>query len=137
MAAPSATKKSQMGLSRQRCRAARIVSQRPFFATEDLHISTLRQQLSTTKWFAAFVAENSLAAIAGSATPGRLHGGIHFGLSTASYFLAQNSIFRAPDRSVAVAAQNEVLCYQQRLPSHARKQVVLWVGLGIFAPESS
>ena len=46
-------------------------------------------------------------------------------------------ILRVPDRSVTVAAQNEVLCYQQRLPSHARKQVVLWVGLGIFAPESS
>src|ERR1700690_3876636 len=38
---------------------------------------------------------------------------------TCNYFPAQNSVFRAPDRSLAVAAQNEVFRYQQRLPSHA------------------
>ena len=35
-------------------------------------------------------------------------------------------------RSVTVAAQNEALRYQKLLPSHARQQVVISPGLGIF-----
>jgi hypothetical protein len=36
-----------------------------------------------------------------------------------------------------VTAQNEVLCYQQLLPSRARQQAVVDARWAIFAPESS
>jgi hypothetical protein len=54
-----------------------------------------------------------------------------------NYFPAQNSVSAFAYRSLTITAQNEVLCYQQLLPSRARQQAVVDARWAIFAPESN